>query len=146
MIKKPLLAGVCALFLVSVIQAQVAIIAHKDVPIDQLTKTQLMDYYTGDIRRWTDTKPIVVFNLKPRSAAKDSFYKLLGKTSSRMKSIWMKKMLSGEGDPPEALISEAAILQKVAATPGAIGFVSRDSLTHAVKALTITKDKDWLPF
>jgi len=123
--------------------AQVAVIAHKDVPVDQITPSQLMDLYTGDVKHWGKKRPVIVFNLKPRTAVKDSFYKLLGRTSSRMKSIWMKKMLTGEGDPPESLPSETAVLHKVASTPGAIGFVSRDSVNANVKTLIIKKGKNW---
>lgn len=125
------------------LQAQVAIIAHKDVPVDQLTQPQLFDFYTGDVKRWENKDPVVVFTLKPKTAVQDSFFRLLGRTSSRMKSIWMKNMLSGEGDPPESLGSEAAVLHKVANTPGAIGFISRDSINGNVKTLMINKGTDW---
>lgn len=125
------------------IQAQVVIIAHKDVPVNQLTQPQLFDFYTGDIKRWENKDPVTVFTLKPKTAVQDSFFRLLGRSSSRMKSIWMKNMLSGEGDPPESLRSEAAVLLKVSTTPGAIGFVSRDSITSDVKTLMINKGADW---
>ena len=48
-------------------------------------------------------------------------------------------MLSGEGDPPEALTSESEMLKKVANTPGAIGFVSEKNASPDVKILTIIK-------
>ena len=59
-----------------------------------------------------------------------------------MKSIWLKKMLSGEGDPPEALKSESEVLQKVSSTPGAIGFVSEANISDDVKVLTVIPRKD----
>ncbi len=117
--------------------AQVAIIAHKSVAVDHLSRTQLIDFYTGDSKHWDDGRPIVLFTLRSRTVAKESFLKLMGRSSSRMKSIWMKRMLSGEGDPPEPLLSESAVLQKAAMTPGAIGYVSPDSANSAVKLLPI---------
>jgi ABC-type phosphate transport system substrate-binding protein len=77
------------------LQAQLVIIAHRDVPVDQPTQPQLFDFYTGDIKRWENKHPVIVFRLQPRTAIQDSFFHLLGRTSSRMKSIWMKNMLSG---------------------------------------------------
>lgn len=133
----------CFLAMLGVTQAQVVIIAHKDVPVSQLTQPQLLDFYTGDVKRWENKHPVVVYTLKHKTASQDSFFHLLGRTSSRMKSIWMKNMLSGEGDPPEALVSESDVLQKVATTPGAIGFVSSDSTNDAVKTLIINKGNDW---
>ena len=54
-----------------------------------------------------------------------------------MKSIWLKKMLSGEGDPPESMKTEEEMLKKVALTPGAIGFVSQARASDEVKTLIL---------
>ena len=117
--------------------AQVAVIVHKSVPADSIKKYELLDLYTGDIRVWDDDRPVVVFDLKPRGDIRKTFYKYLGKSSSRMKSIWMKNMLSGEGDPPESVKSEEEILEKVASTPGAIGFVNHVLVNSDVKTLLV---------
>jgi len=111
------------LFNIYTASAQVAVIAHKGTPNIKINKTTILDFYTGDIRKWSDGNPVVVFDLKNKSDVKIEFYKFLGKSTSRMKSIWLKRMLSGEGDPPESLASEEEMLKKVEKTPGAIGFV-----------------------
>jgi ABC-type phosphate transport system substrate-binding protein len=128
---------VLLLFRASVIPAQVAVVANKSVPLEQVTKTQLLDFYTGDIRLLSDGAPVHVFDLKPVSEVKDAFYRFLGKSSSRMKSIWLKRMLSGEGDPPQALESEDDMLAKVISTPGAIGFVGQNKVSEGVKVLLL---------
>ena len=115
--------------------AQVAVIAHKSVPVEKISKSELLDFYSGDIRKWSDGEPVIVLDLKPKGEVKETFYSFLGKSTSRMKSIWMKKMLSGEGGPPEALESEQKMIEKVAATPGAIGFVSQSKVSGEVKVL-----------
>lgn len=84
---------------------------------------------------------VVVFDLKPAGEVREAFYKLLGKTPSRMKSIWLKKLLMGEGDPPAALPSEEEVLKKVAATPGAIGFVGKAKVTPEVRMIVIVEKK-----
>lgn len=117
--------------------AQVAVIAHKSVPVNKIEKSELLDFYSGDIRKLSDGEPVVVLDLQPKGEVKETFYKFLGKSTSRMKSIWMKKMLSGEGDPPESIDSEEEMLKKVAATPGAIGFVSQSKVSEDVKVLII---------
>ncbi len=58
-----------------------------------------------------------------------------------MKSIWLKKLLMGEGDPPEALPSEEEVLKKVAATPGAIGFVGKAPTIPEVKMIVIVEKR-----
>jgi ABC-type phosphate transport system substrate-binding protein len=119
--------------------AQLAIIAHKAVPADTLTQAQLLDYYTGDVKSWTDKIPVIVLDLKVQSETKDSFYKLLGLTPSRMKSIWLKKLLLGEGEAPEALKSEEEVVKKVASTPGAIGYVNQSKANGEIKIIRIVE-------
>ncbi len=122
--------------------SQVAVIAHPSVPIDQIERTELEDFYTGDIRKWSNGEPVIVFDLKLKSDVKKTFYSFLGKSTSRMKSIWMKNMLSGEGNPPEALKTEEDLLEKVAATPGSIGFISETKANGSVKVLIVIIEND----
>ncbi len=105
------------------LHAQVKVIAHTTVPVGQIDKAMLIDCYTGDALTWTDDIPIIVLDLKAKTKTRKAFYKYLGKSPSRIKSIWIKKKLSGEGDPPQGFKTEADVIAKVAETPGAIGFV-----------------------
>ncbi len=135
---------VTLLFLFSWAEAsfsQVAVIAHKSVPVDTINKSELLDFYTADIKKWINGDRVIVNDLKPKGEVKKIFYKFLGKTPSRMKSIWLKSMLSGEGDPPEAMKSEEEMLQKIAATPGAIGFLSHTKVNNNVKTLIVIGKK-----
>lgn len=120
--------------------AQVAVIANQSVPMDTIKKSELLDFYTCDIKKWSDGQPVVVLDLKSKNGVKATFYNYLGKSSSRMKSVWLKKLLSGEGEPPEAMNSEEELLKKVAVTAGAIGFVSRASMRKGVKLLLVIND------
>lgn len=121
--------------------AQVAVIVNQSVKENDVSREQLLDFYSRDVRVWKNGEPVTVFDLKPKSDVKETFYQFLGKSTSRMKSIWMKKMLSGEGDPPEALETEEAVVTKVAATPGSIGFVSQAKVTDDVKVLVVIEPK-----
>ncbi len=116
--------------------AQVAVVAHKDVPIESISKDQLLDFYIGDIQAWPSSElEIVVCDLREKGDVKDGFYQYLGKSSSRMRSIWLKRKLAGEGNPPLFFQSEEALLQHVIDTPGAIGFVHLSKVTGTVKVL-----------
>ncbi len=105
--------------------AQVAVIANNSVPVESIDAGDLLDLYSKEIKYWSNGEPVILFDLKPRNNVKDAFYSFLGKSSSRMKSIWMKKKLSGEGNPPVALETEEQVLRRIAVTPGAIGYISR---------------------
>jgi ABC-type phosphate transport system substrate-binding protein len=121
--------------------AQVAVIANRFVPMDTISKSELLDFYTSDIKKWSDGQPVILLDLKSKGDVKSTFYNFLGKSASRMKSIWLKKMLLGEGDPPESMISEQELLNKVASTIGALGFVSKANIREDVKLLMEIKDE-----
>jgi ABC-type phosphate transport system substrate-binding protein len=117
--------------------SQVAVIANKSVPVDEIEKSDLLDCYTGDKSFWSDGKRVTIFDLKEKGNVRDSFYKFLGISSTRIKSIWMKRMLSGDADPPEFLESEDKMVQKVSSTKGAIGFVNKAKANDEVKIILL---------
>ncbi len=117
--------------------AQVAVIAHPAVPADSIDRGRLLDFYTGDIRSWSDGQPVVAIDLGPHSETREAFYRYLGKTSSRMRSIWLKRKLAGAGDPPFAMPTEELVVARVGTTPGAVGFVSQDRVSARVKVIAV---------
>ena len=136
---KKLFLILCLCFIVVNSNAQVAVIAHKSVPLDKISETILLDIYSGDIKWWDNGDPVIVFDLSEKTEVKSAFYNYLGKSTSRMKSIWLKKMLSGEGEPPEALNSEDEMLKIVGETVGAIGFISKNKVVSEVKVLVLVE-------
>ena len=139
--KMVIITFLCMLILAANASAQVAIISHNTVPLDSITKSELLDLYTGDIQSWSNGEPVIVVDLKTRGDTKTIFYDFLGKKSSRMKSIWLKKKLSGEWNPPESLETEDDVVKKVTSTPGAIGFINQAKVTDDVKVLLIIQEK-----
>ena len=121
---------------VSHVDAQVAVIAHMDVPAESISKDQLLDFYAQDVLSWPSSNlEVIVCDLRLKSEVKDDFYDYLGKSSSRMRSIWLKRKLAGEGDPPVFFQTEEELIEHVANTPGAIGFVHPSKVTSNVKVL-----------
>jgi ABC-type phosphate transport system substrate-binding protein len=118
-------------------EVELAVIVHPSVTVDSLDKARLLDYYTGDIQRWPDGEVVVVKDLREKGEVRDGFYRFLGKRPSRMKSIWLRRMLSGEGKPPEGLATEADVLAGVAQTPGAMGFIRHSQVSDAVRVVLL---------
>ena len=122
--------------------SQVAIIANKSVKLDKIEQAKLLDYYSRDLKFWDNGDPIIIFDLKTKNEVRGIFFKFLGKSSSRMKSVWMKKMLLGEGDPPEPLESEEVMLKRIIETPGSIGFLNAELVTDEVKLLKLISNEN----
>ena len=61
----------CLLLLGSgALDAQVAVIAHRDAPADTIASTRLPDLYTGDVQTWDGELSVVFFDLKPKTEVK----------------------------------------------------------------------------
>jgi ABC-type phosphate transport system substrate-binding protein len=115
--------------------AQVVVIAHKSTPVAALENDKVLDIYTLNMKNWSDGGKITVLEVRGDSPAKARFYAALGTSFTEMQKLWLKKQFAGKGLPPTALPSEEEIAQKVASTPGAIGYVSVDKVPKDVKVL-----------
>ncbi|MEM8488114.1 MAG: hypothetical protein AAF564_21370 [Bacteroidota bacterium] len=115
--------------------AGIAIIAHPSVPATTLSQQQVLDFYVLETNRWEDGSLVVLFDQKQKTASKEKFYRFLKKEPRELKKVWMRVVLSGEGRTPRTLGSEEEVVQEVAATPGAIGYVSADLVTDDVVVL-----------
>ena len=124
---------------------EVAIIAHPSVKTDSFDKKQLNNVYRGEVRSWEDGTKIKVWDLGERGETRESFYDYLGVRPSRLKSLWMKQLLTGEGEPPDEARTQEEMIKKIMATPGSIGYVDKELVDKGVKLLLLfdkKKDKD----
>ncbi|MEG0547497.1 MAG: phosphate ABC transporter substrate-binding protein [Coprobacillus sp.] len=105
----------------------IAIITDKANTATNLTKDQLVKIYTGVITNWKEVggadQKIVVVGRESGSGTRGAFEEIL--------SIKDKCKYANE------LNETGAVVAKAQATPGAIGYVSLDNITDAVKALSI---------
>ena len=105
----------------------IAVVTNKDVTVEDLTKQQLTDIYTGKIDNWSDLKgsdeAIVVIGREAGSGTRGAFEELL--------EVEDKCKYANELD------STGAVLAKVASTPGAIGYVSLDVVDDTVNAMKL---------
>lgn len=142
---KPILVAVCSGVVLAVgaaqsVHAQIKIVAHPSVPVSEIDRRMLLALFTGDEQSWDDETPIIIVDLSGRSETRASFYEYLGTSPSRIKSIWIKKKLSGEGDPPASFDTEEQVIAEIAATPGAVGYVGTHVETESsgVKTLLVS--------
>ncbi len=121
------------------INAQVSVIANKSVSESEISKAKLSEIYTLSASKWKSGDKIVVYDLKSEGKTRSEFYSFLGKSPDDLKKTWMRAQLTGEGTAPKSLGSEYEILEKVAATTGAIGFIASDKVNGTVKVLLTIK-------
>lgn len=102
----------------------IAVIVDKDNTVNDLTSEQLASIYTGAITNWSELggkdEAIVVIGREAGSGTRDAFEELNGVKDSCVYA--------------QELDSTGAVLAKVAATPGSIGYVSLDVVNDTVVA------------
>jgi TonB family protein len=63
--------------------------------------------------------------------------RLLGRSEADLQNYYRTLVFTGRGSMPRALDSDADVIEYVARTRGAIGYVSPDAATHGVRALDV---------
>ena len=105
----------------------IAVITNKSCSIKDVTSKDLAKIYTGEITDWAELggeeQPIIVIGREAGSGTRDAFEELL-----EVKDVCAYA---------QELDSTGAVLAKVAATPGAIGYVSLDVVDDTVSGLKI---------
>lgn len=117
--------------------AQVAVIANPSVKATAASKSELSDLFTGASSSLGGDSHVVPVLLKG-GAANDAFLSAyIGKSDAAFRTGWRSLVFTGQGSMPKTVDSEAAMVEYVAATPGAIGYVSKAAANDKVKTLTI---------
>ncbi|EGW40585.1 phosphate ABC transporter substrate-binding protein [Desulfosporosinus sp. OT] len=102
------------------------LIANKDVTIDNLTKAQAADIFTGKITNWKDV------------GGQDEKISIIGRAASSGTRLNVEKIvMDGQKmtDAAAAQDSTGNLLTGVGQTPGAIGYIDAAYLKDTVKAL-----------
>lgn len=108
-------------------------------PATRLSRQELLAIFTMRQRSWPDGTPIVVLVQNPKSAAHTRFCKdLLNLFPHQLQTTWDRLVYSGSGRAPIELNSDQTLAEKLASTPGGIGYM--ESADSDAKAKTVIVD------
>lgn len=119
----------------------VLIVANKNVPISQITPSQLRELFTGARSSFKDGSRAVPAVLKGGPAHEVFLRKHVGDTPEEFRIRWRKAVFTGQGSMLKECNSEAALLEYIISTPGAVGYLSRIADEGSVKVLAVTPEK-----
>jgi len=131
---------VVAIFVVAApASADVSVVANKSIGEESISEKQAKKIWLGK------TKSLGGVSLKPADLPKgndsrNKFYKtVVKKNEKKLKAYWARIIFSGKGSPPKLFKSDAEVINWVASTPGAVGYVDSVSINDSVKVLLISK-------
>jgi len=124
----------------SVARAQdVLVVANKGVQISEISDAELRAIFMGTRTRFADGSHAVPVTLKGGPVHEVFLKNHVGESPEEFRAQWRKEIFTGQGAMPKAFDSESALIEYVAATPGAVGYVSRISSQDGVQSLVVVK-------
>lgn len=103
-----------------------------------LSHSTIRSIFSMRMTEWPDGSPIIVFVLRDRSPLHVTFSKeILGVFPHQLRKAWNRKIYSGTGQAPTRVKNEQEMHDKIARTPGAIGYLSEEMIDETVRSIDI---------
>lgn len=119
------------------VQAQVVVIANATIKASDVSTADLRDVFTGTSSTFKDGSRVTPVLLK-QGAVNDGFLTLyVGKSDAAFRANWRSLLFSGQGAMPRTLDSESAVVEYVAHTAGAIGYIAKSTPHEGAKVLAV---------
>lgn len=113
---------------------EAVLIVGKDTTVESIDKGRLTRIYRMQSRKWQGGQRIFPVNLPATHPLRRVYSKyIFGQLPIDMARYWNERYFQGVS-PPHVLTSEEAVVEFVATTPGAIGYISR---CHADKRVRV---------
>lgn len=128
------LAFFCFL-LATAFSQEVVVISHPSSQTAALSLPDLQAIYSGEKKAWANDVPIKVTTQV--NALPAFFDAILRVKASDFKKAWLRLVLQDGAKPPSDFTSDEEVLDFVARTRGAIGYVKAASVSDRVKVIAI---------
>lgn len=115
--------------------AGLKIIANPGVKTLELKKKDIRDIYTGVTKIWETDGKVIIAILEGSELHKQFLEEYVNKTPIQFRNYWREKVFTGEGESPKPFKTEEELIEFVAKTRGAIGYIS----SPTEKAVTFVK-------
>ena len=111
------------------------IIANPGVKSTDASKADLKEIFSGTATTLRDGSHVTPILLKAGPANDAFLLTYIGKSDAAFRASWRSLVFSGQATMPKSLDTEAAVVEYVARTPRAIGYISRNTPHEGVKVL-----------
>lgn len=120
-------AGLLFLLCTAAAAEDTMVILNKSVPDTGISKGDVSKIYLGDQLKWSDNSTIKVAVLKKSKIHKQFLKEYVGRSGSQFKMTWKKLTFTGKGKSPDKMSTVEDMIDFVAQTDGAIGYIPSDS-------------------
>lgn len=117
--------------------AQVIVIANPSVKPSTVSKSVLRALFTGDSSKLADGSQVAPVLLKQGDSHNEFLLLYIGKNEATFRACWRSQVFSGNMMMPKTFDSEKAVVDYVAHTADAIGYISPKTPHDGVKVLSV---------
>lgn len=116
--------------------AEVVVVVSAQSPVRTLSKTEVADIFLRKTRHFPNGGEATPVDQAEGSPARDEFYMTFtDRSHAQIKAYWSKIVFTGRGQPPLAVSNAAELKRRIAANPGAIGYIDRSQLDASVREI-----------
>lgn len=116
----------------------VVLVAHAEVDTHRLTRDTTRALFAMRQRTWPDGQAARVFVLPNSHPVHARFVKQrLSVYPHQLQLAWDRVVFSGTGQAPDRVPTQADMLERIAITPGALGYLEREYLDDRVQVITM---------
>lgn len=135
-----LFCGLC-LTIPSLARAEIAVIVHRENPVQSLTARQVSDFYLGRARNIESGELLNIYEQPVDSTLREKFFHgLNGMNLKQLNAYWARLRFSGEVLPPVSLSDSLAVLNTVRRDRNALGYVDAAVLDSSVRLVLRVKE------
>lgn len=101
------------------------LVAHSSAEIESLSRNEARLYFTMRVKAWPNGALVKVFVLPDDHELHRLFAKsVLGLFPYQLRRVWDRQLFSGTGRAPTTVADEHEMLERIASTPGAVGYTN----------------------
>jgi ABC-type phosphate transport system substrate-binding protein len=113
--------------------ADIVVVVHPQSELKNLTKQQVIDIYMGRLQISADGGKIVPYDQPQDSEIRAAFYQnLTGKPVASVNAYWARLLFTGRASPPRQPSDSMSIVDIVAESLYAIGYIDEKDLDGRV--------------
>lgn len=128
---------VIALFALPLFAQDYVVIVNPANSITEVDGSMLKRLYSGRAKELNGAAVVPVNQVYTNPITSNFLSSIVGKSTEEYKEYWVAQQIKGLGSAPMIQPNDAAVINIVAAIPGAIGYIAAGSATGAVKVIPV---------
>lgn len=114
------------------------LITHPGVDVQSLSQNEARLFVSMRLNQWPNGERLRVFVLPDNHPLHERVVKgILGLYPYQLRRVWDRQLFSGTGQAPVVVSTESELIDRVAKTPGALGYAESGSLNPSVRAVEV---------